>query len=272
LVTASDRNVPGVGFEVDAESYDRFMGRYSTPLAPLFADFAGVSPGMRVLDVGCGPGALTGELARRLGPASVVAVDPSVSFVRSIRARLPGLEVHEAPAEELPLDDGTFDRAVAQLAVHFMDDPIAGLREMARVTRPAGLVAACVWDFGEGGSPLSVFWDVAGELDPHAPGEAARPGTRRGHLAALFREAGYASIEDTSLHVVVEHDTFEDWWQPYTLGVGPAGSYVADLDHVRRDELEARCRERFPTAPFSITASAWSVRARPGVRAQSGAG
>lgn len=252
-----------MGFEVEAESYDRFMGRYSVPLAPAFADFAGAGPGQVVLDVGCGPGALTSELSRRVGPASVVAVDPSASFVRAIRSRLPDVESHESPAERLPLGDGRFDRTLAQLAVHFMSDPVAGLREMARVTKPDGVVAACVWDFAEGGSPLSLFWQVASELDPDSPGEVARPGTRRGHLAELFATAGYAGIDDSTLTVAVEHPTFEDWWLPYTLGVGPAGSYLATLEPAHRDELAARCRDRLPDAPFSVGATAWAVRATP---------
>lgn len=252
-----------VAFEVEAESYDRFMGRYSAPLAPAFADFARVGPAQGVLDVGCGPGALTGELVRRVGSAAVVAVDPSTSFVRAVRSRFPDVETHQAPAERLPLDSARFDRTLAQLVVHFMNDAVGGLREMARVTRPEGVVAACVWDFAEGGSPLSLFWQVAGELDPESPGEVARPGARRGHLAELFASAGYVGIEEATLTVVGEHPTFEDWWQPYTLGVGPAGSYLATLDSAHRDELSARCRDRLPAAPFSIEATAWAVRAKP---------
>jgi SAM-dependent methyltransferase len=263
LVTAADRNVSTVAFDVEADSYDRFMGRYSARLAPAFADFARVGPGQVVLDVGCGPGALTGEVVRRAGPAAVVAVDPSASFVRAIRSRFPDVEVHEAPAERLPLASGRFDRTLAQLAVHFMDDAVGGLREMARVTRPDGVVAACVWDFAEGGRPLSLFWQVAGELDPDAPGEVARPGTRRGHLAELFGAAGCVGVEETTLTVVAEHPTFEDWWQPYTLGVGPAGSYVAGLGPAHREALAARCRDRLPDAPFSVEATAWAVRAAP---------
>lgn len=216
-----------------------------------------------MLDVGCGPGALTGELLRRVGRASVVAVDPSSSFVRAIRSRFPDVETHEAPAERLPLDSGRFDRTLAQLAVHFMDDAVGGLREMARATTPDGVVAACVWDFAEGGSPLSLFWQVAGELDPDSPGEVARPGTRRGHLAELFATAGYVGIEEATLTVVAEHPTFDDWWQPYTLGVGPAGSYLATLEPAHREELAAQCRGRLPAAPFSIEATAWAVRATP---------
>ena len=253
-----------LGFAVSADAYDRFMGRYSVPLAPVFADFSGVIAGQRVLDVGCGPGALTSELVDRLGTDSVVAVDPSSSFVDAVRERHPRVEVHEADAELLPLGSHTFDGAVAQLVVHFMTDPVQGLREMLRVTMPGGVVAACVWDFVEGGSPLSPFWAAARGIDPAAPGEDALPGTRRGHLAQLLVEAGADQVNEDPLSITVQHDTFEDWWAPFELGVGPAGSYVAALGVVDRRRLEERCRESLPEPPFMVTAVAWA--ARGGVR------
>ena len=154
-----------MAFAVSADAYDRFMGRYSVPLAAEFADFAGVAPPARALDVGSGPGALTTELVRRLGSASVVAVDPSESFVEAARERHTGVDVRRATAEELPFGDDEFDTALAQLVVHFMGDPVAGLREMARVTRKGGVVAACVWDHAGGLGPLSPFWDSARELE-----------------------------------------------------------------------------------------------------------
>jgi ubiquinone/menaquinone biosynthesis C-methylase UbiE len=119
-----------MSFEVSADAYGRFMGRFAEPLAVQFAALAGVSAGQRVLDVGCGPGALTAELARRLGPESVSAVDPSESFVAALRERLPAVEVARASAATLPFPDGGFDAVLAQLVVHFMADPVAGLTEM----------------------------------------------------------------------------------------------------------------------------------------------
>lgn len=249
-------------FDVAAEAYDRYMGRYSIPLAPGFADFAGVEAGQRVLDVGCGPGALTGELVARLGAPSVTAADPSEPFVAAARSRHPGVEVVEAPAEDLPFPDATFDRALAQLVVHFMVDPVAGLQEMARVTRPGGVVAACVWDHGGGGGPLSTFWDAARELDPKVRDESELAGAREGHLAELLREIGLSEVEETRLSVHVEHESFDEWWQPSTLGVGPGGSYIASLpaDHAAR--LREICRTHFPDGPFTISASAWAARGR----------
>lgn len=255
-----------MAFSVSAEAYDRFMGRYSVPLAPLFVDFAGVTRDDRVLDVGCGPGALTSELVLRLGPASVAAIDPSSSFVTAARERHPGVEVHLADAERLPFSDGSFDVALAQLVVHFMAEPVAGLREMSRVTRPSGVVAACVWDFDEGGSPLSLFWQAARDLDPDAAGEDALPGTRRGHLAHLLREAGLTDVEESTLAVRVQHPRFEEWWEPFTLGVGPAGAHVASLDASRRTLLQERCRSLLPEPPFEVTAIAWAGRGRVAAR------
>ena len=247
---------------MSADAYDRFMGRYSGPLASVFADFAGVSPGARTVDVGCGPGALTAELVGRLGQQHVVAVDPSATFVDALHERHPAVAVHRAVAERLPLADDSFDGALAQLVVHFMTSPVDGLREMRRVTRSDGVVAACVWDFDEGGSPLSLFWSAAQQLDGDAPGEAMLPGTRRGHLAGLLDLAGMADVEDTALSVTVEHPSFDDWWQPFELGVGPAGSYVRTLDPLARRRLMERCRDLHPEPPFTATAVAWAARGR----------
>jgi len=248
-----------VSFEVAADAYDRFMGRYSTPLAPQLADLAGVQRGQRALDVGCGPGALTRELVARLGAELVAAVDPSEPFVTAARERHPGVDVRHAAAEELPFPDGEFDVTLAQLVVHFMVDPIVGLREMARVTRPGGVVAACVWDHGGGRGPLSLFWTAVRQLDPGADDESELAGVRKGHLAELFKTAGLRNVDDTDLAVQVDHASFDAWWKPFTLGVGPAGAYVARLDAARREELKARCRELAPVAPFTLDAHAWAV-------------
>jgi SAM-dependent methyltransferase len=249
-----------MAFDVAADAYDRFMGRYSRLLSPQLADFAGVRGGQRVLDVGCGPGALTSELVTRLGASAVAAVDPSESFVAAARARHPGVDVQRASAEQLPFPDRAFDAAVAQLVVHFMSDPVVGLAEMARVTRRGGVVAACVWDLAGGHGPVSPLWRAAHALDPEVDDEAQLAGAREGHLRTLFEAAGLRDVEGTALAVSLEHATFEDWWQPFTEGVGPAGAYVAGLDSRRRAELRERSRTLFPEAPFVLTARAWAAR------------
>lgn len=257
---SSTHYISKVSFSVGADEYDRFMGRYSGPLARRFAGFAGIEPGQRALDVGCGPGALTGELVNRLKADAVWAIDPSEGFVDAVRTRYPGVQVQSAAAEELPFEDRWFDVTLAQLVVHFMDDPVLGLREMARVTRASGAIAACVWDHAGGHGPLSLFWAAARELDPEVQDESRLAGTRSGHLEELFHAAGLSEIEETGLSVDVEHPSFEEWWEPFTFGVGPPGTYVLQLDSRRTDRLRDLCREMLPAAPFDVSARAWSAR------------
>jgi SAM-dependent methyltransferase len=235
------------------------MGRYSSQLAAQMADLAGVQAGQRVVDVGSGPGALTRELVDRLGTSAVSAIDPADQFVAALRDRYPGVDARVGPAEDLPFADGTFDAALAQLVVHFMADPLQGLREMARVTRDDGVVAACVWDNAGGRTPLAPFWNAALELDPDIDDESELAGTREGHLGELFLEIGLREVEETALPVRVEHETFEEWWEPFTFGVGPAGAYLSRVDAERqaaiRDIAFAELGE-----PFTLDALAWAAR------------
>ena len=251
-----------MSFTVGADAYDRFMGRYSIPLASQVADLVGVRWGQRVVDVGCGSGALTGDLVKRVGVDRVSAVDPSEAFVEAVGKRYPGIDARLASAEELPFDDGWFDASLAQLVVHFMSDPVRGLGEMARVTRPGGVVAACVWDHAGGSGPLSMFWRAARDLDPTVDDESELAGVREGHLAELFAEAGLGDVESAILPVSLGHPSFDDWWAPFTLGVGPAGAHVVGLDPARQVQLREHCRELLPEAPFTLTARAWAARGR----------
>jgi len=251
-----------VSFNVPAEAYRQFMGRYSEPLAEEFVEYAGLPQGGRVLDVGCGPGVLTEQLVQRLGASEVCAIDPSPPFVEETRLRFPGVDVRQGVAEVLPYADDAFAAALAQLVVHFMTDPVAGLREMGRVTRPEGVVAACVWDNAGASGPLSLFWRAAHDIDPSAPGEADRAGSREGHLGELAEAAGLHDIESSSLTVHVPFASYDEWWAPYELGVGPAGDYLASLDDGRRERIRGRCAELLPEPPFEQAATAWCVRAR----------
>ena len=247
-------------FDVAASAYDAFMGRYSRLLVGQMADLARLRPGDRAIDVGCGPGALTAELVSRLGADHVAAVDPSEPFVAAARERLPDVDVRLASAEALPYPDAGFDAALAQLVVHFMGDPVAGLREMARVTRPRGVVAACVWDFAGGRSPLSPFWEAVAEQDPANDGESRYAGARKGHLVELFRAAGLSHVDEHVLQADITHPTFDDWWLPFTAGVGPAGAHAKALDPSARAALAQRIRATLPPEPFTLHARAWAAR------------
>lgn len=247
-------------FDVAAEAYDSFMGRYSRLLAAPFADFAGIGSTGRVLDVGCGPGALVAELSRRLGPSAVTAADPQLPFVAVARERHPGVQVVEATAEKLPFVDDEFDAALAQLVVHFMADPIAGLAEMRRVTRPGGVVAACVWDFTEGHGPLEAFWRAARDLDPEVDDESHRAGARRGHLEELLEAVGLSEVTGSELWIEVEHASFDEWWGPFEAGVGPGGKHVASLSPEERARLRDQTRRYVPESSFVLRARAWTAR------------
>ena len=248
-----------MAFDVAPEAYDRFMGVWSRSLAARFADFAAIGSGMGALDVGSGPGSLTAELVSRVGAANVAAVDPSAPFVAAVADRFPGVDARQARAESLPYPAETFDAALSQLVVHFMTDPVAGLREMARVVRPGGIVAACVWDYGGGRGPLGPFWEAARELDPEIVDESRLAGARAGHLGELFRAADLADVVETGLSVARHVDGFDAWWAPFTEGVGPAGAYATGLDPERAALLRDRCRSMLPTGPFTLTAVAWAA-------------
>jgi ubiquinone/menaquinone biosynthesis C-methylase UbiE len=252
-------------FVVPGDAYDRFMGRYSRGLAPLLVEFAGIEPGMSALDVGCGPGALSERLAERVGAEAVSAADPSEPFVAACAERVPGADVRRAGAEELPWQDDWFDAALAQLVVNFMRDAHAGVSEMRRVARPGGVVCACTWDYGEGMQMLRAFWGAARTFDQDAPDEGR---TMRylstDELEELWREVGMDQVETERLTVETGYSDFEDFWEPFTFGIGPAGSYCAALEPARRQALRDRLFLDLgsPAGPFTLRATACAVRGR----------
>ncbi|MCW2983043.1 MAG: class SAM-dependent methyltransferase, partial [Conexibacter sp.] len=236
-----------MSFNAPAEAYDRFIGRYSAELARALMGVAGVQAGERALDVGCGPGGLTSELVALLGAGSVAAVDPSASFAAACRERLPGVDVQVAAGEALPFADASFDRVLAQLAINFMDDPVAGAAEMARVVRGGGSVAAAVWDYAGEMTLLRAFWDAATALDPGAAARdegRAMPCCTPPELRELWAGAGLRDVAVAPVVVGAGYDDFEDLWAPLELGVGPAGAYTAGLAPQPRAALKDELRRR----------------------------
>jgi SAM-dependent methyltransferase len=252
-------------FQVPAQAYDRWIGRYSTNLAAALIEFAGIEPDVKVLDVGCGPGALSAALVGRVGVSNVYAVDPSEPFVEACRQRLPGVNAIVASAESLPFPDGEFDGALAQLVVNFMSDPEAGVREMARTTRAGGTVAACVWDYGGEMTLLRGFWDAAREVEPvsgEAGDEAAvMKWSGDGDLAELWQLAGLTDVRFGALQVSAPYENFDELWAPLQSGVGPAGAFYESLDEEGRGELYEAFRQRLGVGdgPFELTARAWAA-------------
>jgi ubiquinone/menaquinone biosynthesis C-methylase UbiE len=241
-------------------AYDNFMGRYSTRLAPKFADFAGVKARMSVVDVGAGTGALTAELVRR--GASVAAADPAAPFVAALQQRLPTIAVHAAPAETLPWPDERFDVALAQLVVAFMDDAPAGVAEMRRVVRPGGTVAVCMWD-RHGMEMLAAVRRTQAALSADTPATVGDTRYRsREEIESLFGE-GFEGMTTESLEVESQYTGFEEFWAALNGGAGPAGVWVLSLDAdtrlVAREELYRQVGE--PTGPFALVGRAWATRA-----------
>jgi SAM-dependent methyltransferase len=252
----------------ESAAYERFMGRWSGRLAPLLVQFAGVRDGDVVLDVGSGTGALAFALAEAAPSARITGVDPSAAYVAYAQARAPGdrLRFVVGDAQQLRLADGAFDRVLSLLVVNFIPDPAKALREMIRVTRPGGVVAAAVWDYDEGMQMLRIFWDEAIARNPAAAARDERnmPLCRRGDLAALWREHGLAQIEEQPLTIQLSFASFEDYWSPFLGGQGPAGAYVAALAEAEREGLRLRLRQRLlgdgQDRAIALQARAWAVK------------
>ncbi len=257
--------MPGTSFFASADAYDRWVGRYGPSLSAELIAFAGVKPGTLALDVGCGPGALTSALVELLGVDSVAAVDPSEPFVEAARARLPGVEIRVAPAEKLPFMDDRVDVVLSQLVVNFMADAEAGVREMARVAKPGGTVASCVWDYADGMTSIRTFWEAAREVDPEG-GAAADEGANMKHcsedeLADLWREAGLDDVRTAELTARAEYRDFEELWEPLPTGIAPAGAFTKALDADGQKALHDAYERLLGVGdgPFELTARAWAV-------------
>ena len=243
-------------FQVGGDAYDDFMGRYSTRLAPLFADFAGVRSGMRVLDVGAGTGALTAELLAR--GASVAAADPSPQFVAVLRERFPGVEVQETPAEALPFDAGEFDVALAQLVVAFVSDAPAAVAEMARVARR---VAVCMWGVAE----VDMFAAIDETAEAIGASRATEPRRYRTPQEIHGLLVPHGEVESAELDVIAGYRDFDEFWQAMDRGVGPAGHWVASLDAERRERAHEELWRQLgsPKGPFELNARAFAAAVTP---------
>jgi SAM-dependent methyltransferase len=249
----------------ESDGYERFMGRWSRRLAPLLLSFAEVEAGDEVLDVGCGTGALA-FAAATIPKVRAVGVDPSSAFVQAAqRAREGGERVRFqiGDAAALPFPDAAFDRTLSMLVLNFVQDAAPALREMTRVTRTNGVVAAAVWDYGGGMEMLRLFWDAAVALDPAAAvrDEGQMPLSSRGELSALWRQTGLRNVEEAPMTLEMAFSSFDDYWQPFLCGQGPAGTYVSALAEPARARLRTRLRDRAESDKgFTLAARAWAVR------------
>ncbi|QRY68285.1 class I SAM-dependent methyltransferase [Ensifer sp. PDNC004] len=253
-----------------AAGYEQLMGRWSRQLAPLFIDFAGVTDGERVLDVGCGTGSLTFALPRAADVSEITAIDFSPVFVEAtIKANSdPRIKVQQADACALPFADASFDRALALLVLHFVPEAGKAVAEMRRVVRPGGVVAAAVWDHFGGMPGMRMVLDVAAMLDGNAEQVRSRycfqPMMRPGEMMQSFVANGLTDVEQTSLLIRMDYQSFADFWEPISAGEGPLGKYVGSLDAGMRAKLDAAIRAAYeagqPDGPRSFAAVAWACR------------
>jgi len=256
-------------FEV-AEGYEVTMGRWSRQLAPLFLEFVGVRDGERVLDVGCGTGALSSTLARMTRAAKIVGIDLSAAFIEAARSKItdPRVTIELGDAQNLPYADASFDRCLALLTVNFIPDAPKAAKEMRRVTKSSGVVATTVWDGNRANELQNCLWNAAIAIDPTVKPFSGRPGSYGSAeaLSSLLTDAGLTDIEVTDLTMPCQFSSFDELWQRYLVGssAGPTGVYVAGLTEDRREALKQRLRQDVlrerTDGPFTLRAKAWAVR------------
>lgn len=252
----------------NADRYEQLMGRWSRRLAPSLIRFGGLGDGDRVLDMGCGTGSLIFALPDFANVASATGIDLTDAYVAAARARNtdPRLSFDVGDARALPYADSSFDRAFSLLVLHFIPDARKAIEEMRRVVRPGGTIAAAVWD-SYGGQPFArILWDIAGVLDPALERPLFRPLTGPGEMEKLWLDLGLRDVEQVSLLIHMEFQSFEDYWAPFASGEGPHGQYVVKLPEEKRDILREHVRRAYvanrPDGPRSMVSVAWACRGR----------
>jgi len=253
----------------NAEAYERFMGRWSRGMAPPFATFASVGERSRILDVGSGTGSLAFAIGDRLPEALIVGIDKSREYVEyaiernGFQDRI-GFKVGDA--QQLKFEDASFDAAVSLLVFNFIPDPKKALFELCRVIKPGGSISAAVWDYGRGMQMLRTFWDAAIRIDPAAEkvDEKNMPLCRQGDLSALWNQVGLGNIHEEAIDITMQFSAFADYWEPFLLGQGPAGSYARHLSGGKLKDLRAEIKGCLGLSakdkPFLLPARAWAVR------------
>jgi trans-aconitate methyltransferase len=246
-------------------AYERYMGRWSRLLAPLFLAWLDQPPGLRWADLGCGTGALTAAVVQHADPSSVLAIEPSAGFLEQARSTLPDPRVTFGQGSVELLEGAELDVVVAGLVLNFLPDPAAAV-EAARTAAPTGVVAAYVWDYAEGMQLLLRFWEVASRVAGRDVGqsevsrfEIARPD----RLSQVWRDAGLDRVEVTALEIEMVFEDFADFWSPFLEGTGPAPSYVSGLGAAEREDLRDALHAALPAGPdgrIRLPARAWAVR------------
>jgi SAM-dependent methyltransferase len=250
----------------NAAAYERMMGRWSRRLAPLLIRFGGLSDGDRVLDVGCGTGSLSFALPQIAAVKSVTGVDVSAPYVDYLRAKNPDprFAFERADARALPFPDAAFDRAFSMLVLQFIPDAALAVREMRRVVRRGGTVTAATWDGFSGLPQIKMMWDIAAALDPTVKRNPLHPLMLPQGLETLWREVGLVDVEQTSLLIRMDFESFDDYWLPLTAGEGPPGQFVAGRPEAARAILREHLRQSYlhdlPDGPRSFACIAWACR------------
>jgi ubiquinone/menaquinone biosynthesis C-methylase UbiE len=254
----------------DADGYEQLMGRWSQKLAPLFIEFAGLSNGEKILDVGCGTGSLSFALAKAADLDEISAIDYSPVFVETANRRNtdPRIKIRQADACDLPFEDGAFDRALALLVLHFVPEGGKAVAEMRRVVRPGGVVAAVVWDHLGGMPGMRMMIDTVAVLSEDGRQLRNRycfqPMMRPGEMKRTFIQQGLADVTETELMIRMDYQNFDDYWAPIAAGEGPLGKYMTTLDAAERARTDVAVRDAYqagqPDGPRSFANVAWACR------------